>query len=110
MSGPIAFNSLNAATSTGPGGWPALNEPRSIHTMQVSFTGSPTRVVVNLEGTVDGTNWKVFATFDTNAGNASGDVITISEQPLLNARANLTTLTGGSSPTVTAAIQSDSYN
>jgi hypothetical protein len=110
MSGPIAFTSLNAVTGTGAGGYPALNMPRSIHSMQVSFTGAPTAVIVNLEATINGTDWRVIATFDTGGGSVSGDILTVDEFPCLNVRANLTTLTAGASPTVTACIMQDSYN
>lgn len=110
MSGPVNFVSLNAANATGPGGSFQYQLPRSIHTMQVSFTGGSPTVQVAFEGTVDGTNWKQFGLFDTGAGGVSGDIVTISEQPLMAIRANLLTLTGGSSPTVTAQLSSDSYN
>ena len=110
MSGPVNFVSLAAAAAVAIGGSFQYQLPRSIHTMQVSFTGGSPTVKVAFEGTVDGTNWQQFGLFDTTAGAVSGGIVTISEQPLLAIRANLTTLSGGAAPTVTAQMSSDSYN
>lgn len=110
MSGAVSFVSLNAVTATGAGGYPALNEPREIHSMQVTYTGAPTEAYVALEATIDGSTWKEVAAFSILGGNVSGDIIAVDEFPCLNMRANLKTLTAGVAPTVTATIMQDSYN
>lgn len=97
--------SLSAVTSTGTGTAINLRGARSTICCQVSLTGAPSQVVVTIEGTIDGTNWKTLATFDvTNNSNASGDIIRNTGIAVLQARAHLTTLTGGTSPTVSATI------
>lgn len=106
--GPIRFTSLNAAAATGAGIANEMFGPRNIHTMQVIVTGAPSAAVVNLEGSADGgTTWGKLATFDLTAGNISGDFVTASDASVNRIRANLSTLTGGTSPTVTAIINSE---
>lgn len=71
--------------------------PKSDFTLQIVTTGAPT-FSVDLEGTVDGVNWvTVFSLSADGFNNRSGF-------PLVAARANLTLISGGSSPTVTAWI------
>ena len=96
--------SLNAATATGAGTAFYSSRPRRVVSMQVSFTGSPSAVKVYLQGTIDGTNWFTIATFDTGASNANGDIVTSSAHVVVGVRANLDTLTAGTSPTVSAVI------
>lgn len=100
--------SLNAATATGLGTAIHLGVPREDHAMQVVFTGSPTAVKVLLWGSLDGTNYgsTPAATFDTADGLVSGDKIGVSESNFTHVLADLVTLTGGTTPTVTARIAS----
>jgi hypothetical protein len=72
--------------------------------LQVILAGSPTGCVVNLEGTEDGQTWSTLATWDVAAPHNSGDIVFAIDKPVAQARANLTTLSGGSAPTVTAFI------
>jgi hypothetical protein len=104
------FTSLAAATATGVGNDAAFSRPRDRISMQVSFTGGSPTVKVQLEGTINGTNWFILATFDTGASGANGDIVTSSTHVVLKARANLVTLSGGSSPTVTAVIVGGVYS
>jgi hypothetical protein len=95
--------SLNAAASAPATGAVApLRAGCNKSAMQVSFTGGSPTVVVNLKGSIDGTNYFTLATFNTS-GNASGDIVT-SSTPVAYLRADLATLSGGSSPTVTATL------
>jgi hypothetical protein len=105
--------SLNAAAATGAGDIIDLYVPRSVHTMQVTITGGPTAVIVALEGSLDRTNFRVMTSWDLAAPLVSGDMVTASvfagtgirAYPAVPyVRANLTTLTGGTAPTVTALI------
>jgi hypothetical protein len=68
--------------------------------MLVNVTGSPSSVSINLEGTIDGTNWFVLA----NSGNTGQFLMGGVLFPVKGVRANLTDLSGGSSPTVTATV------
>lgn len=102
-----AFASLNAATAAGPGTEVVFapygdGELPYGFTWQVVITGSPTTATVVLEASLDGVNW---ATVDTNTGAAKPiEVRSLASFKALMLRANLTALTGGTSPTVSAYI------
>lgn len=96
--------SLAAATATGAGSAKSWPGPVNNVSMQVSFSGGSPTVKVTLEGTIDGTHWFTLATFDTGASGASGDIVSSATAVVMAARANLVTLTGGTAPTVSAAI------
>ncbi len=99
--GPVA--SLSAGVATGPGTVTDLGVVRSAHTMQTSTTGSPTGVTVALEGSLAAAGpWVTLAT----STSTTGDVQTASGKAVRYVRANLTVLTGGTAPTVTALIAS----
>ncbi|HZP55041.1 hypothetical protein [Actinocrinis sp.] len=102
-SGSGPSTSLNAATATGPGAVIDLGVVRSSHTLQTTVTGSPTGVTVNLEGSLTATGpWTTLAT----STSTTGDVQTATGKAVRYVRANLTVLTAGTSPTVTALIAS----
>jgi hypothetical protein len=98
--------SLSGATAPGAGTAIDLKGARDKIAMQVSYTSNPTAIVVNLEITIDGTNWQQVATFNGGSGgtDATGKIIASVGVPALQARANVTTITGGTSPAVTANI------
>lgn len=95
------IRSLNAVTATGAGGELDLKVVRGKFGLQVTHTGAPTACVVALQGTIDGTNWFTLGSWSTLT---SGDIVFITDKPVLKVRANLTTLTGGASPTVSAWV------
>lgn len=64
---------------------------------QTVITGAPTAVSAVLQASLDGVNW--FA-FDTST-NLTGEVRVVVIQGVAAIRANLGTLTGGTTPTVT---------
>lgn len=99
-SGP--FTSLNAVTVTGAGASLDLGVIRSAHSMQTTTTGSPTGVTVLLEGSLDNAHFVTLAT----STSTSGDVQTATGKAVRYVRANLTVLSGGTSPTVTAIVAS----
>lgn len=104
-SGSGPYTSLNAATSTGPGTVFDLGVVRSSHTLQTSTTGAPTGVTVTMEGSLASTGpWVTLVT----STSTTGDVQTGSGKAVRYVRANLTVLTGGTAPTVTALIASAS--
>ncbi len=97
--------SLNAATVTGPGDDFAL--PHFIIgaqleklTWEIVITGAPTAIQVDLQGSLDGVNWYQIDTYNTVANTLRFVV----DKRVRFVRANLITLTGGTSPTVTANI------
>lgn len=91
--------SLNAATATGPGAAISFDVPHASHSVFLSATGSPSTAQVALEGTVNGTDW-----FAIGTATLSNPWTNVGNLPLVAARANLTALSGGTSPTVSAWI------
>jgi predicted RNA-binding protein YlqC (UPF0109 family) len=102
----MLYKSLNAVTSTGAGSSNDYSGLVMYHTVQVTYTGSPTAVTVDLEGTLDGTTWFQLATHPADAGEitANGFMFHVIDRVVLATRANLTTLTGGTAPTVTGFV------
>lgn len=96
-----ALLSLDAATATGAGTAFDLGVGHAKFGLQVKHTGSPTSVVVSLEASVNGTDWFSLGTWDS-ASQGNGDIVFVVDRPVIHIRANLTTLTGGTSPTVSA--------
>lgn len=74
------------------------------HTVQVNITGAPSAVVVDLEGSLDNILWSQLAQHTMTAGEltATTAMFHVTDKPVEYIRVNLTTLTSGSSPTVTA--------
>ena len=53
----MAVKLLNAATATGASAtWPVRMKPRN-HSVQITITGAPTAVTVDLEGSLDDVTW-----------------------------------------------------
>lgn len=98
------LKSLDAVASTGPGSELNFDSPRyfGVVSLQVFFTGSPSDVEVNLEGTLDGVTWNSMGNW--HSPENPGLIASIGVSPVLGLRANLVSLTGGTSPTVTALI------
>jgi len=98
---PLPFTALNAVTATGAGASRDLEKAFATFDVLLFTTGSPTTVTVVLEGSHDGTNWY-------QIGNPAITLSTphqlITGYVFRYVRANLITLTGGSSPTVTATV------
>lgn len=119
----LPFKSLDAATSTGPGASKDLESVFRIHTIAVVVTDSPTTFTVKLEGSHDEINWYTSGDAqpitESTASYVTHDLLSAVPETLQPqggqqgkaglwryVRANLTVLTGGSSPTVTATIAS----
>lgn len=98
---------LVAATATGAGQWIALADSLCKHALQVVLGGTvpATTAIVSLEGSLDGATPFQLAQW-TKASQASGDIIFAIDKPVPFLRANLTSLSGGTAPTVTAYIAS----
>lgn len=97
-----ALTSLSAATATGAGTPFNLLLCHANFTIAVTVTGAPASCAVQLQGSLDGTNWYSMGSASNNTSGTSA--VNVSNTPAIWVRANLTTLTGGTSPTVTALI------
>lgn len=106
MSGPFGESAdprlltlLAAVTATGAGTAFDLGTMRDEFSLLAATTGSPT-FSVTFQGSLDGTDW--FALGSAISSVTNGTAVT--GQIARYVRANLTTLTGGTSPTVTAEL------
>jgi hypothetical protein len=72
------------------------------HTVSAVVTGSPSGCSIQLEGSLDATNWaNLSGAQDCTASNPY--VFHVAERVIIYVRVNLTTLSGGTAPTVTAS-------
>lgn len=102
----MANQLLIAATATGAGSSHKLVPRRaevSTHTIQIDITGAPSAVVVDLEGSLDENSWFQLAQHTMTAGELTDTaaMFHVTNKPVEFVRANLTTLTAGTAPTVT---------
>ncbi len=97
---------LNAVT--GPGAGLAFAVPQyrpgrggeAVFVWEVRLTGSPTSVQVDLEGSIDGSNW-----YQLGSHTATTDALNWTlDKPVLFVRGNVVTLSGGTSPTATVVV------
>lgn len=104
----LPFESLDAVGSTGPGAARDLEGSRKVHTLVVSATGTPSTVTAELQGSHDGVNWFNMGSASVNSPAANqGASVSNAEHVARYVRANLTQLSGGSTPTATATIASE---
>jgi hypothetical protein len=80
----------------------SLEKGHAIHSIQMNFDGSPSELVVEIDGSLDGVNFQCLtehiATADELAAGTS--LFHIVSKPVPVVRANIKTLTGGVSPKV----------
>jgi len=100
-----AIKLLNAVAVTGEGLAHTLPHLVIIHTVQVTTTGSPTNVVLDLEGSIDGIVFEQLGTITFTTGTG---MFHVTDKPVTFVQGDLKTLTGGSSPTVTMFYEGDS--
>jgi len=99
--GPVtALNAVTTATASNP---ITMVPIRRCCGVQVVHTGSPSTVTLTLEGSLDGVNWFTLATWSSGS-LSSGAIVWAADKPVSQVRANLGTLSGGTSPTVTALL------
>lgn len=106
--------SLTNATSTGAGtAYDSLSHHAGWQMSIDNVTGNPTTVTVYLELSTDNSTWVrdgyLSSTVPTSGFSVADptkppNYVTTSTQPYRYARANLTALSGGSSPSVTASV------
>jgi hypothetical protein len=92
--------SLSAVTATGAGA--VFNYGQLVQgvSLQTLITGAPASLNINLEGSLDGVNFVTMTSSTSTTGEVKSDTTHLVQY----VRANLTALTGGTSPTVTATI------
>ena len=98
---------LNAATGTGASSSVKVSQIPSEHSVQVTITGSPDAVVVALQGSLDDTTFVTLASHTLTAAelSAAAAIFHVVDKPVRYVRANLTTLTNGTDPTVTVKYE-----
>jgi len=105
----MAHTLLNAATATGAGNTQKVGQIPASHTVQATMGGTvvATAVTVDLEGSLDDTTWVQLArhAFDAGEITAEAAIFHVIDKPIKYVRANLITLTGGTSPTVTVKYE-----
>ncbi len=94
---------LNAVTSTGASDALVHSVPVKNHTLQVTITGAPSAVKVALEGSIDNITFVKITEHTFSAGEltATKAMFFNIDKPFPYVKANLTTLTAGTNPTVT---------
>jgi hypothetical protein len=99
-----AYYLLGVLSATGTTAAVDLGVAAHRHTVQVVTAGSPTGCSIQLEGTLD----DIFSVASPTWTNLSGSqtctssvTFFVSDRPVRAVRANLTALSGGSSPSVT---------
>lgn len=108
----MSMKILAAAVATGAGNQVALRKAINNHTVQAVITGGPTAVTVALESSLDnGVSWSSIGSHAFSAGDLSAGfaMFHIVDKPAELVRANVTTLTGGTSPTVTCYYLPSQY-
>lgn len=103
---------LNAATATGAGAsfpvptaTPGYRGFVQTWAWQVVTTGSPSGISTTLQGSLNGNSWVTIDTSTVTAGEVRAvNLSNATAGPYAFIRANLGTLTGGTSPTVTVLL------
>ena len=101
----MAKTLLDAATATGASVSVTMHKKPSRHTFQVTMGGTvvATAVTVDVEASLDDITYFTLVSHALSAGEiaAEGAMFHLVDMPVKYIRANLTTLTGGTAPTVT---------
>lgn len=94
---------LTAVTSTGASPVLEHSVPVKNHALQVTITGAPSAVSVALLGSLDNSTFVLITThaFDAGELTATKAMFFDVDKPMPYIKADLTVLTGGSTPTVT---------
>lgn len=103
----MAVRLLEAATVTGVSPKWNIRAGSIEHTIQCVCTGNPTAVTTELEGSLDGVTWYQLAAHIWTSAEitAQAAMFHVSSKLVTNVRVNLSTLTGGASPSVTCLYE-----
>jgi len=93
---------VSAASTSGAKKIFQLEHASEIHSIQVTFTGSITALVISIEGSLDGTNFVSLASHTLTAAEISAklSLFHIVNKLVSYVRGNITTLTGTGTVTV----------
>lgn len=97
---PATVVVLNAATATGPGTAYPVTSSQVFAQVATGGTVAPTAFNVNIEVSFDKTNWFVAGTVNNTASYTQVFIPSAAKWH----RGNLTSITGGTAPTVTATV------
>lgn len=103
----MAFKTLDAVTITGAGNTVIFRSIPVDWTIQLQHTGAPTSVILDVEGSLNGSDWVQLA---QHTATAADDMFHISGKGVRYIRGNLTTLSGGTSPTVTVLLEANEHD
>lgn len=108
----MAFRLLDEVTATGASVPITLRRGVDNHTVHATWTGAPTALTLNLEGSLlnpEEDEWEVLATQEADADQISAQsmMFHVTNKSVRYVRLNLDTLTGGTSPTVTALYEDE---
>jgi hypothetical protein len=103
----MAVKLLTLATSVGVGPSWRIRAGALEHTVQCTATGNPTSVITELEGSLDGDIWYQLAAHSWSSSEiaAQAAMFHVSTKLVTHVRINLTTLVGGSSPSITCLYE-----
>lgn len=102
----MARKVLEAATGTGLGDSVTYRKAPLTWTIQIKHTGSPTSVILDIEGSINGVDYVQIV---QHTVAASDDMFHISGKSITSIRPNVTTLSGGTSPTVSVWLSASEY-
>jgi len=103
----MATRLLSSVTTTGAGNSWGVRMGVMEHTVQCTFTGNPTAVTIELEGSLDNETWYQLAGHKVSTGDItdSKTMFHVTSKLVTYVRLNLTTLEGGTAPTLTAIYE-----
>lgn len=109
----MAHTLLDAATATGAGNTQQVRSIPDKHTVTVAMGGTvvATAVTVALEGSLDDSTYFELASHALSAAEITAEaaMFHIVDKPVRFVKANLTTLTGGTAPTITVLYEPQVY-
>lgn len=105
----MAHKLLDAAAATGASSSVKVGSTPAKHTVHATMGGTvvASAVTVDLEGSLDDATWFTLASHAFSAGEITAEqaMFHVVDKPVRYVRANLTTLTGGTDPTVTVLYE-----
>lgn len=100
----MAIKLLDGATATGASSSHAVRMKPRNHTVQFEITGTPTSVTIDLEGSLNDGVFVSLSSYVLTAGDltAAAGMFHVVDKPVRYIKLNVTGLTGGTAPTITA--------
>lgn len=107
LNGQSAAGASGSGNTQGPGDGPLFNlfVPYMAAAVQAEIFGSPAACVINIMALLNGATWDTIAVLDISEGYISGEIQPIAlPAQVLQVKANLATLSGGSNPSVSCYL------